>query len=140
VLLWLLKLPLSVAYLAGSVFIHFTNNTSCKSSRILPAVNFFCLKKVLELVKVLRVANLTSMHGTSCSELSFYTGKCDCQMIAYTPYYMIYTRIRLATMRKNQLTSFTKSSEINYVMTSFEFLLAMRVHQDIVNLFHGNGD
>ena len=77
------------------------------------------------------------MNSTQCPELSFYTGRRGCWMISYTPYHMIYTRIRLAIMWKGNWFSLAESFEINYVMTlfEFEFLLATRVYRSTINLF-----
>ena len=47
---------------------------------------------------VLKVTNLASMNSAQCPELCFYTGGHGCWMIAYIPYHMIYTQIRLAIM------------------------------------------
>jgi len=87
------------------------------------------------LEKVLKVVNLASINSTQCPELSFYAGGRGCQMILYTPYHMIYTQIRLAIMWKNDWSSFVEGFDINYVMTSFEFLLATLVSRYTINLF-----
>ena len=85
--LWWLKLSLSIVWLAGGV-------TGSNSS--LPGVDYFRLKSewiLLCLLLPCGVPNLESMRMvlTVC----FHTGGYGCRMIAYTPYHMIYTQIRL---------------------------------------------